>query len=308
MTINVRFFDTGSYTAADIRSILKLITALEGVLRMSELKVSQRAAGANKTIDISPGNGLINGDFGSVGNPQYTYHFESTAVSNLTVADNTTLTQRNDIVIARVYDTAFDASGLTVGTIEIVQGTTNATDPAIPLSSIALARLKLPLNFTSISSSGTISGTVGAMDDMRQRWLPADYMSTGWLAGATGTTASGGATTTPVVVHTFQARLLPNRRYRFCHDGYVSSTVANDLVTIQIVRGSTIYLDTSVVCDVANVSIHIGGMRPVVNTTDTGLVTFNVQIFRARGSGTVKTLPGGFGNIESWVEDMGDIG
>src|SRR3954466_13999039 len=105
MTINVRFFDTGSYTAADIRSILKLITALEGVLRMSELKVSQRAAGANKTIDITSCNGLINGDFGSVGNPQYTYHFESTAVTILTVADNTTLTQPTRLVIARAYPT-----------------------------------------------------------------------------------------------------------------------------------------------------------------------------------------------------------
>lgn len=303
MALKGRFFDTQLVNAADIRAMYKLMTGLEGVTKLSELKVVQRAAGANKSVDVGTGAALINGDYGTTGNPQYTYHLENTGVVNLVVADNTLLTTRKDIVVARIYDTNFDSSGLTVPTIEIVQGSVNNTDPAIPSSAIPLARLTLAQNFTQVLTAN--------ITDMRQRWLPGDYMSYGYLNGYRETTQRGPVTTTETQIGSFTATILPNRRYKFCAAGFIGGTVSNDRALIRIRDNNTSGTERVVggaQCEPINSAVPFSIMRNVTGMT-AGTYTFAVTLARgALGSGSVYANYGGTNEVEAWVEDMGDLG
>lgn len=135
---------TFSYSAREDR---RLIDALlnEGVLTGGALLVSERAAGANNTVDVAIGLCVITGDDEA---NQGKYLCRSTAIENVAVTAAPGSLKRRDLIIARVRDSQAgggDGPDDHDWLLEHVEGTDlDASDPdapATPDSAIVLASL-----------------------------------------------------------------------------------------------------------------------------------------------------------------------
>ncbi|MCX3061872.1 hypothetical protein [Streptomyces beihaiensis] len=102
------------------------------------------------TATVYPGRAVIQGT-----DSQGAYPVALTSNVDLTFADGDAQYGRIDLIVARVYDDSYDASGKTEATVEIVQGTPAAT-PAVP----ATPALSLPLYQVSVPA-GTSAGGGG---------------------------------------------------------------------------------------------------------------------------------------------------
>jgi hypothetical protein len=133
---------------------LLIAAALEtGVQGLNELVVSQRAAGANYSVDVAAGRVVVPiTDAPNLGSALCT----STAVNNLTVsgAPGAGL-NRIDLVIARVYDASVIGGSINGWQIEVVTGTPAASPavPALPTSSVELARIAVAAGQASIQTA-----------------------------------------------------------------------------------------------------------------------------------------------------------
>lgn len=161
-----------SYDAISFRRAFEGIVA-EGIISAGSFAVSQRAAGANLSVDIaaSTGSGArIIGDAVTLQGPYYVAPHAS--VINETIATAHATLPRNDLVILEIKDTAHDASGSSLAQTRVVTGTATAgaaaTDdlgvngtPTLPASSIPLAVVNVPATDTAI--------TDGQIDDRRPK-------------------------------------------------------------------------------------------------------------------------------------------
>lgn len=160
-------------------------TLQPGVLGNAELAVSQRAAGANMSVDVAAGRAVV--PMTDAPN-QGSALCRSTAVNNLTVggAPAAGLT-RIDLVVARVYDASLIGGSINGWQLEIVPGTAASTPaaPAVPASAIPLAQISI--------ASGVASVTNAMISN--RRIFPANVG--GWLSGYFN---SAVAPTTPAVL------------------------------------------------------------------------------------------------------------
>lgn len=86
-----------------------------------DLKVIQRAAGANMSVDVNSGVGYV-----QITKLGYTWktRFENTATINVPIANNATGATRVDAIIMRVdVDGVPDANAANIGTVEVILGT-----------------------------------------------------------------------------------------------------------------------------------------------------------------------------------------
>lgn len=148
-----------------------------GTWGMDDLVASQRAAGANMSVDVSAGYGVVAGT--TAGNAGY-YHLQNDAVLNVPslVATNPT-NPRWDILILQVEDT--DETGSTdAGRITWVTGTPNASAAitsgvpnyagvgTVPSNSLELARVLIP---ASGSPTITTANIIDRRASARQGWF-----------------------------------------------------------------------------------------------------------------------------------------
>lgn len=142
----------------------------EGVMDLTAFKVSQRGAGANFTVDITAGYGIVQGDDQA---DQGNYQFRSTAVENITVSAAPGSNSRIDLICLRIYDSNAGGVGTSAGqsTASIpantgafvhIAGTASGSPvaPAVPASCLLLATIG-PI------SSGTGSIVDGIITDTR---------------------------------------------------------------------------------------------------------------------------------------------
>lgn len=118
-----------------------------------ELAVTQRAAGANLSVDVAAGRVVVPmTDAPNQGSALCV----STAVNNLVVggAPGAGLS-RIDLVIARVYDASLIGGSINGWQLEIVAGTPAASPaaPALPTSSIELARVAVAAGQASVQTA-----------------------------------------------------------------------------------------------------------------------------------------------------------
>lgn len=177
------------YTAQDDRRVLKALWSREGVLNKdaNHLKVSQRGAGANLSVDIAAGDCAIFGDDVS---DQGAYQCSSTAVENrATFSTGGAITapgsgSRTHRVIARIKDKKHNGTWTTYEwVIEILQDTGTGT-PATPNSAISLARFTIAAGQVSITNANIVNddrirASVGTP------WLVGDMLA-GGIAAAYG--------------------------------------------------------------------------------------------------------------------------
>lgn len=138
-----------SYTAAEDRDAFAALTTA-GVVAVPDLKVSQRGAGPNMSVDVAGGAAVITGtDAAGQGN----YLCRSDAVTNVGLASSPASGQsRIDLIVATIRDAAVTGSN-NDWILQAVTGTASAGTPAVPTlpaSSLLLAQVTVNGLVTSI--------------------------------------------------------------------------------------------------------------------------------------------------------------
>jgi hypothetical protein len=153
--------------ALDLRQYVGTAITSEGVKVSSDLKVTQRGAGANMSIDVAAGSCFIQDDHGA-GGGMYGYTLSATQNVAVTAADATN--PRVDRVVVAINDLALgDASNAL--SVKVIAGTptggaslANCTGAAsVPGSALLLANVLVPAASTSVVT-GNID-TTGASNN-----------------------------------------------------------------------------------------------------------------------------------------------
>jgi microcystin-dependent protein len=128
-----------SFPARNDRTIIEQLYD-EGVMDLTALTVTQRAAGANFTVDVAVGVAVVAGD-DQVN--QGAYMVRVSAFENATVTAAPGSNSRYDIVCLRINDPNAGGNAGYTGTIVVTAGTVSATPvaPAVPASSLLLATI-----------------------------------------------------------------------------------------------------------------------------------------------------------------------
>ncbi len=121
-----------TYSAAQNRALLDLMTARDGVSYRNDLLVAQRAAGANFSMDVAAGVVAVSGTSVAY---QGAYVCRSTSSVNVPMPAPPGTGSRTDLVVAQVFDKQADG-GSQYGWAPLgVQGT------VVPANAIALAQV-----------------------------------------------------------------------------------------------------------------------------------------------------------------------
>jgi hypothetical protein len=151
--------------SVDLRRMVGQLVGTEGVVSSSDLQVSQRAAGANMSVDVAAGQAYIKDDHASVNAGGY-YAATFTAVENVVIPAAHATLPRIDRVVLRVYD-AFLADGQNKIQLEVVQGTPTAGATlanlngaaSVPGSALLLANVQVDAAVASIVTAKIDTGS-----------------------------------------------------------------------------------------------------------------------------------------------------
>lgn len=162
-------------------------------MSLADLRVTQKAGGANFSVDVSAGRCVVQGDSATLqGNymatNDATVNDSTTAVTSAPSAGN----ERYDIVIVEIKDNAEDSGGINAPRFRVVAGTPQtvasgtAAPPATPVTSLRLAVIGPIQNGTTtitnaiIAQDNTLAGrrcTPGTVEQLAGTHVP-----TGWLS------------------------------------------------------------------------------------------------------------------------------
>lgn len=147
------FLQEGIYSARITRQLLSLI-ATEGVV--DGLGVSQRAAGANMSVDVAVGTAVVQGDDQS---NQYRYLATNEAIVNLPVVAADPTNPRIDRVVLEIRDTNAGGPAGDDANLRVIEGTAagSPTAPATPDSAISLATIAVAAAASSITDANITS-------------------------------------------------------------------------------------------------------------------------------------------------------
>jgi hypothetical protein len=155
---------TISYSALDLRVLASALYRDEGLVLsgstgVDSLKVTQRAAGANFTVDIAAGFAVIAGDDVS---EQGSYVVRSTATENRTIPAPPGSGTRTHRVVAQIKDKLHNGVYTTYEwTLDVLEDTGSGT-PAVPASAIGLARVAVASGQSSVTNANITDDRVYA--------------------------------------------------------------------------------------------------------------------------------------------------
>ena len=138
-----------TYTGQQFRGLVEAFVPQAGVTMEGDLKVTQRAAGANMSVDVAAGQAAVRGT--SIAR-QGTYMLRSTAVENVPIATAHATLPRIDLIVAQVLDRQADGGGTYGWQLVRVAGVENSSPvpPAAPASSLVLAHVRVNAAVSSI--------------------------------------------------------------------------------------------------------------------------------------------------------------
>jgi hypothetical protein len=137
------------HSALTVRTLSDALTGSSAVVGVNDLKVSQRAAGANMSVDVAGGMAIIEGTESAT---QGAYVCRSDATpTNVAIAASSPTLPRIDLVVAKVQD-AFYSGATNAWSIAAVTGTAAGSPvaPAAPVNSIVLAQISIAANATTV--------------------------------------------------------------------------------------------------------------------------------------------------------------
>jgi hypothetical protein len=140
----------------DRAALLAAIFSREGVLDVDagQLRVTQRAAGANFSVDIAAGRAAVDGDDIS---DQGTYLCTSTAVENRVTPQPPASGTHTHRVIARVRDKLHNGAETTYDWALEVLPDTGTGLPALPASAIHLATVTIAAGATAVTDANIVN-------------------------------------------------------------------------------------------------------------------------------------------------------
>lgn len=148
------YLQAGSHPAEDVRRFHgALVNDTSGILASADLAVTQNGT-PNMSVNVAGGRAFIAGTEATY---QGTYFVENRGVQNVSVGASDPTNARYDLVVARVRDSSY--SGVTnAWAIEIVAGTPSGSpaEPAIPASSLVLARILIPAGSTTVTNANIL--------------------------------------------------------------------------------------------------------------------------------------------------------
>ncbi|TDD97648.1 hypothetical protein [Actinomadura rubrisoli] len=167
-----------SYDAVDFRAILASVFNVGGVCNTSpaDLKVTQRSAGANFSVDVAAGYAVIAGtDVAGQG----FYLVQSTATVNLVVPPPPVSGTRVHRVVAQVRDKLHNGA-LAANTYDFVLSVledTGSGTPATPASALSLATVSVASTALNVSDSNITDTRVNAVSTIGiGRWVGSDAL------------------------------------------------------------------------------------------------------------------------------------
>lgn len=131
---------------------------VEGVRGASDFLVTQRGAGANKSVDVAGGVGyVLNSSYSALSatNTRF-WRDKMTATENVVIADNASGNPRIDVIALEIDTGASpDDEATNVGQLVVIQGTPAAspTAPSLDANQIKLAQVAVANGFTSITNA-----------------------------------------------------------------------------------------------------------------------------------------------------------
>jgi hypothetical protein len=158
-------FVTGTYGAKDVR-LATLGNTLPGLFASGDFAVSQRAAGANMSVDIAQGRACV--DPGGTHQGIYLARRTSATAYNTSADGGYTWTAadatnpRIDLLCIEAKDTDEDASGVTGWRFRIVDGTPSASAthqletaawPAVPTGCLPITAIRVPAAATTLTTA-----------------------------------------------------------------------------------------------------------------------------------------------------------
>lgn len=214
------------HTAEQDRALLSMTFENEGVTSSGSMAVSQRGAGANMSVDVAAGQGLVKGDDNSA---QGLYGVWNDATKNLTISAADGTNPRRDIIVARVKD-AYYSGATNAFSLEVITGTPAGTpvDPTIPNNCLSLARVAVAAGATSITNAN--------ITDLRVRAYTNGHWNTAWgevaYAGATSNQVFTGTTEIDITGCSVTWNAIAGRKYEVvCAVGVVNPGASGALAT-----------------------------------------------------------------------------
>jgi len=150
-----------TYSGLDIRSIFDALVVSEGAIGLGSLRVSQRAAGANFSVDVAAGFCVIQGDDVAL---QGKYLCQADAVENLAIPSPPASGSMIHRVIARVKDKTHNGTWTTYEwTLEVLPDLgLGAGTPALPDTAITLALVTVASGATNVVDGNISNQPVNA--------------------------------------------------------------------------------------------------------------------------------------------------
>lgn len=147
--------ETTGISASEDRSVSALHSHF-AVMNGTDLLVTQRAAGANLSVDVAAGTAHVPQGTGTE-TIKRGWVCTSTSLVNLAIsaAPGTGGQSRYDLIVAQVRDNTVDVGGLNDWYLRVVEGTAAASpvDPAQPANSLLLARVTIAFGNASVTNS-----------------------------------------------------------------------------------------------------------------------------------------------------------
>lgn len=165
MAKEVRIIDgKGDYTAgtgADTSDLTFWTTATAyqaGVLKSTDLAVTERGAGADMSVDVAAGQALVLNSSWAANSVDETrfWPIVNDATFNITISANSSGNDRIDIIVAQIDTaTAPNDDGTNVIDLEVVEGTPagSPSAPATPSDALKLAEVAVANGATSITDA-----------------------------------------------------------------------------------------------------------------------------------------------------------
>lgn len=133
---------------------------IPGTATFTDLKVTQRGAGANMSVDVAEGSCYVTG---TESNYQGIYHGDNQGTTNVVITAANPTNPRRTLIVARIKDSEYGVAVTDEFVIEAIDGTPagSPADPTVPDNCIVLARVAVAAAASSITDANITDLRIG---------------------------------------------------------------------------------------------------------------------------------------------------
>ena len=153
----------GSHGAQGDRRLLSaLLGDREGVLESGDLTVTE--SGPDMSVDVATGMAAVAGTENTY---QGLYVVDNQGTTNLTISASDPTNDRYDLVVARIYDSAYGTAVSDEWALEVIEGTAAATPlfPTVPDNCLVLATVLVEAAVSTITNAAITNVAVATDSD-----------------------------------------------------------------------------------------------------------------------------------------------